>query len=32
MTETGNAIIDDILNILNMNGLLGSLIQAGQAA
>ncbi len=32
MTETGNTIIDDILNIFNTNGLLGSLIQAAQAA
>jgi hypothetical protein len=32
MTEAGNTIIDDILNILNTNGLLGSLIQTGQAA
>ena len=31
-TETGNTISDDILNSFNTNGLLGSLILAGQAA
>ena len=31
-TKTGNTISDDILNSFNTNGVLGSLIQAGQAA
>jgi hypothetical protein len=31
-TETGNTFSDEILNSFNTNGLLGSLIQAAQAA